>query len=318
MISIFISYCHQDEVLRAQLEKHLVMVRRNGEADIWTDHRIMPGADLDASISSALERADIVLLLVSSDFLHSEYCFSVELTRALERHNEGTAVVVPVILRPCDWLSSPLRGLKALPKDALAVSKWPSPDDAFLDVVTGLRKHLAARRGAHPSVTSPAAAVPGAAIPRGSATVQRSSKLSLPRTFSDEDRHEFAEETFGAVRKYFQESLDGLPEGNSGYSGKLRDKTAQAFTAVIFRHGQRAAGCYVRLGGIMSTNGIVYSGNESGADNSYNEMLVIEFDKQGMFWRAQMAMFSTRDRSDRMTANEAAEYLWQMLVGELR
>ena len=103
MIRRFLSYSNQDEDLRNELEKHLAALRRDGVIDIWQDRRIGPGDEFDREISNQLESADIVLLLVSSDFLHSDYCYDIEMKRALERQTEGSARVIPVILRPCDW-----------------------------------------------------------------------------------------------------------------------------------------------------------------------------------------------------------------------
>ncbi len=99
MIKLFLSYSHQDEDLRKELEKHLAALRRDSVIDIWQDRRIGPGDEFDREISNQLESADIVLLLVSSDFLHSDYCYDIEMKRAMERHAEGSTRVIPVILR---------------------------------------------------------------------------------------------------------------------------------------------------------------------------------------------------------------------------
>ena len=146
MARIFISYSHKDDALRAELDKHLALLRRQGAIELWSDHRILPGSEFDKDIAEALEVAQIILLLVSADFLASDYCFGIEMRRAMERHDAGEAVVVPVILRACDWHHSPFKHLNALPSGGKEIAKWASPDDAFLDVVQGLRKLLAARK----------------------------------------------------------------------------------------------------------------------------------------------------------------------------
>ena len=96
-------YSHQDEDLRKEVGKHLAALRRDGVIDIWQDRRNGPGDEFDREISNQPESEDIVLLLVSSDFLHSHYCYDIEMKRVLEHHAEGSARVIPVILRPCDW-----------------------------------------------------------------------------------------------------------------------------------------------------------------------------------------------------------------------
>jgi hypothetical protein len=106
--------------MRIELEKHLSVMRRSGFITDWHDRRIVPGEEWEAEIAGRIETADIIVLLVSSDFMASDYCYEKEMARALERHRAGDAVVVPVLLRPVDWKQSPLSALQALPKDARA------------------------------------------------------------------------------------------------------------------------------------------------------------------------------------------------------
>ena len=109
MAHVFFSYSHADEALRNELEKHLAGLCREGVITTWHDRRIGPGDDLHGQIHDQLDSADIVLLLVSSDFLDSNYCYDVEMMRAMQRHERGEARVIPIILRPCDWHGTPFR-----------------------------------------------------------------------------------------------------------------------------------------------------------------------------------------------------------------
>ena len=138
--SAFVSYSQRDERYRQRLDISLVQLRRNNLISVWHDRMILPGQEWDREIDKSLESADIVLLLVSPDFLASDYAYSREMTRALERHQSGSATVVPIILRPSDWQNSPLGSLQALPSKGRPVSSWPSRDQAWLDVVQGLRR----------------------------------------------------------------------------------------------------------------------------------------------------------------------------------
>jgi hypothetical protein len=134
-VEVFISYSHRDDELRAQLETHLAMLKRKGVVRGWSDRRITAGQEWDKQIDRHLESADIILLLVSPDFLASDYCYDIEVTRAMQRHEGGGARVVPIILRHCDdWQSAPFGKLQALPKDARPVTDWPDRDKAFADV----------------------------------------------------------------------------------------------------------------------------------------------------------------------------------------
>jgi hypothetical protein len=120
MAILFFSYSHQDEGLRDQLETHLAALKRQGYITTWHDRRITGGEAFADAISANLEAADIVLLLVSPDFIASDYCFDKEMIRALDRHQEGTCTVIPVILRPCDWQDAPFGSFLAASKDGKA------------------------------------------------------------------------------------------------------------------------------------------------------------------------------------------------------
>ena len=139
-LSVFISYAHADENFRNDLVKHLDPLRRLGLIETWHDRKIKPGEVWDRAISTNLEKAQIILLLVSIDFINSEYCYDVELERALERHDNGQAKVIPIILRACMWQQTPFAKLQALPKDAQAVTLWPDRDAAFVNVAEGIRQ----------------------------------------------------------------------------------------------------------------------------------------------------------------------------------
>lgn len=322
MTRAFISYSHKDEPHRVELDKHLSLLKRQNLIDVWSDHCIRPGEEFDPAISAALEKADLVLLLVSADFIHSEYCFGIEMQRAMERHKEGGAMVLPIIVRPCDWMTSPLGRLKALPKDGLAVTKWPSLDDAFLDIVQQLRALLASRAASAAGITespTPKEANLGGtiAVPGLPAKMPRSSNLSLPRTFTDEDRYDFLFQSFQYIQAYFDKSLTELQARNPGISGRVSVVSAEAFTAIIFRDGKKLAGCRIRLGSGFSSNGIAYSGSENAGDNSYNEMLSVETDKHLLYLTATMGMF-TRSHGSRLTEEGAAEHLWTMFIGPLQ
>src|ERR1035437_2373407 len=135
MADVFFSYSHKDEALRDRLEVHLTMLKREGIIETWHDRRITAGDEFAGVIDARLESADLILLLVSADFLNSNYCFDVEMKRALERHAAGEARVIPIILRPCDWHSAPFGRLLAAPKDGKPIASWPDLDEAFVDVV---------------------------------------------------------------------------------------------------------------------------------------------------------------------------------------
>jgi len=138
-VDIFVSYSRQDEPSREALEKHLALLKARNLVRVWHDRRIVAGDDFTGEINEHLETSRIILLLVSSDFLDSDYCAR-ETTRALERQKAGEARVIPVIFRSCDWHHAPFGRLQALPKDGKPVDEWSSRDQALRDVATVLRK----------------------------------------------------------------------------------------------------------------------------------------------------------------------------------
>ncbi|MCI0662644.1 MAG: TIR domain-containing protein [Acidobacteria bacterium] len=139
-VRVFISYSHRDETLREALDKHLSSLRREGVIEAWNDRQIIAGAEWEGEIDRNLESAKVVLLLVSADFIASDYCVKKEMERALQRHASGEARVIPIIIRPVDWQGMPFGRLQALPKDGIAVTSWANQDEAFVDIAQGVRR----------------------------------------------------------------------------------------------------------------------------------------------------------------------------------
>ncbi len=322
MASVFISYCHADQGLRGQLDAHLGSLKREGHVEVWTDHCIRPGEAFDTTISVALEAADLILLLVSADFMNSHYCVSIEMARALERMKAGEAKVVPIILRPCDWTSSEIGRLKALPTDAVPVVKFATLDDAFHDVVKQLRAMVTKPAAAHPF---PKHAAGRGGVPDGRAAeaamsqpdtgAKRSSNLNLPRQFSDLERTEFIQEGYKDILDYFINSLAELEKRYSHIKTKLQPVTAVSFTATIFSNGKKVSGCGVRLGGLSGSNGISYvESDEPHLTNSANEALMVTDNKYNLGWNSMFGGFMTGAPNQFLTHEGAAERLWSMFV----
>jgi hypothetical protein len=140
-ISIFFCYAHEDEPFLNKLKAYLRPLQRQGLIDVWHDRDISAGTEWEREISQHLNEAKIILLLVSPDFMNSDYCYSIEMKRALERHDQKDALVIPVILRPIYW-QGVLGNIQALPTDAKPVVDryWHTLDEALYDVTEGIRK----------------------------------------------------------------------------------------------------------------------------------------------------------------------------------
>jgi hypothetical protein len=139
-LKVFVSYSHADEAIKDELLKHLSPLKRLKLIDDWHDRQLKAGEEWDRSISKNIENADIILLLVSIDFVNSNYCYDIELDKALELHEKKKATVIPIVLRKCLWHHTPFAKLQALPKDAKAVSTWSDRDEALTNVAEGIKE----------------------------------------------------------------------------------------------------------------------------------------------------------------------------------
>jgi molybdopterin converting factor small subunit len=141
-IEVFISYSHNDEELKRELTKHLSLLNREHLISEWHDRDITAGTEWRLEIDRHLNTARLILILVSPDYMASEYCYGIEMTRALQRHYNGSAVVIPIILRPVDWHSAPFAKLQALPIDAQPITTWVNRDVAFANTALGIRNAI--------------------------------------------------------------------------------------------------------------------------------------------------------------------------------
>jgi len=146
-LRLFYSYSHKDERLRDELETHLKILERQGLILPWHDRRIMGGENWASEIDNNLKQANVILLLISSDFIASDYCYEVEMKLAMERQAKGEARVVPILLRPADYKGTPFASLQGFPTDMKAVTQWRDRDAAWLNVETGLKETFAQLRG---------------------------------------------------------------------------------------------------------------------------------------------------------------------------
>ncbi len=147
-LKLFYSYSHKDERMRDELETHLTLMQSQGLIESWHDRRITAGDEWKKDINENLRRADIILLLISADFLVSKYCSEIEGKLALERHKKGEAVAIPIIIREVDWTSAPLGKLQALPRDGKPVwrSSKGARDKAWAEVAKGIKKVIEERK----------------------------------------------------------------------------------------------------------------------------------------------------------------------------
>jgi len=318
MPSVFFSYSHADEALRDQLEKQLAILKRQGVIDTWHDRRIGAGQDIDNAIDEHINRDEIILLLVSADFLASDYCYNEEMTRAMERNSLGEAIVIPVILRACDWQNAPFGRLNATPPDGKPVTQWVDIDEAFLQVVKAVRGAAdRLKANARGSSTQSSATVPISA-PTSLNIGPRSSNLRLAKTFTQRDKDQFQLDTFEYIARFFENSLAELGARNPGFDGVFRRVDANRFFATIYQGGKDMARATVYLGGQAFGRGINYVQGETTSSSTINESLRVQADDQTLYLTTMgMASFG-HNRDQKLSQEGAAEFYWGMLISGLQ
>jgi Fe2+ or Zn2+ uptake regulation protein len=140
-INIFFAYSREDQVLRHRLDKHLSGLRRKDYIKTWYDGRIEPGKEWKMEIDTNLSKSDIILLLISADFIDSDYCYNIEMKKAIIRHEKGDAVVIPIILNHCDWDDLPFSKIQGLPQSGNPITSnyWENADIAFTEIAKSIK-----------------------------------------------------------------------------------------------------------------------------------------------------------------------------------
>ena len=234
---------------------------------------------------------------------------------AMERHEEGTAKVIPVILNPCDWQSAPFGKLLAVPADGKPISKFPNRHDGFLEVAKAIRKCLGVK--AKPLAVSHV--VQGQAVqgigPQSRLQV-RSSNLGIKKSFTDHERDTYLEQAFTYIANFFEESLAELQRRNSEVTTKYRRVDSDRFAAYIYLGGSSVTQCCIRVGGIAG-KGICYS-SDPNSTNSWNEHLSVGENGTSLFLKSMGMMSLGGSRTSELTPEGAAEEFWSTLIRPLQ
>ena len=139
---VFISYSHEDSSFLPKLRNHLQSLKEQNLINTWSDTDISPGTEWEPQIMGRLNSAQIILLLISADFMGSKFCYSIEMKTAIQRHKDKQARVLPIVLRSVDWEGAPFAELQMLPTGAKPIKQWSDMDEAFKDVARGIRKAI--------------------------------------------------------------------------------------------------------------------------------------------------------------------------------
>lgn len=302
----FISYSHHDKAVLDRLHVHLKNLTRGGHIETWYDRDILAGSDLNAEIERELEAADLFLLLVSPDFIASDYCVEREMKRAVERHAAGTARVVPIIVEECDWKAlDELRQLKAVPTDGKAISEWASSNTAYLNVVQELRRIIEAD------------GVPAAVVmvaPEQVAVRPATTRYRAKRQFDQIDKGDFRDAAFVTIRDYFRRAAIEI-DSIEGLRGRFVDRGTTSFGATIVNGGHRNGTAHITVhcrNSHVAMGDIYYSFSENAGDNTANGGFNVSADDYEQFLVQTMNIFGKSD--ERLAPERAAEVLWNEFI----
>ncbi len=307
----FISYSHHDSDALDRLHVHLAPLRRDGLIREWFDRDILAGDDLNGKIAEQLESSSLFLLLVTPDFLNSNYCVEREMARALERQNAGEVRVIGIIAEPCDWQSTELRAIKVLPRDGKPIAEWTNANSAWLNVAQEIRlavledRQTSSTTNEQEGGSGPSARAPSAA-----------SRYRAKRNFDDIDRSEFREQAFEEIRTYFKEAaaeLDALDD----FRARVVDVSPTAFSCTIVNRALKRGTAHLtvhRHTNSRSGMGDIYwSFEENAAPTSANGWLSIENDEFELFLKRDSYGFRSSERS-KLSGREAASLLWDETI----
>jgi hypothetical protein len=317
LATIFFSYSHADEELRDQLDVHLAALKRQEIIETWHDRRITAGTDIGSSIDEQLERAAIILCLVSPDFIASDYCYSREMQRALERHEKGEARVIPVILRHCEWEQTPLRNLRGTPRDNRPVVSWADRDEAFNWVARDIRNAVAEMGFHFPSLAKLDQARHPASAPAPEPVRPRSSNLHIKREFSDLDRDTFLRESFEFIAEFIASSMHELKKRHPTVDGSIQRLDAKRLTAVLYKNGTKQSAMTVFLGSMFG-NGISFNNADAGDSSTANGSFSLQVGTDELRFNADLFNFGGRAQPKGLEPIHVAEALWERLMTPLQ
>ena len=282
----FISYSHNNKWALERLHTHLAMLRRDKLIHAWCDRDILAGGYIDQEITERLESCELFLALISPDFIASDYCYEREMSRALERHELGEVRVVPIIIEPCEWKKTPLGRLRVLPDDGEPLSKWDNEDEAFLDVVTELRRILN--------------------------TINTSDQWK--HKFNKQDHDKFRDTAFIEIRSSIKEQIAGI-DHIMGIRSHFADAGKNGFTSsLVMPDDKRTISITVLMRtGDNDFGDIYYSYLENAPDNMASGGYAIRSDGHELFLSRIFTDHTDPSKfyeEQRLSPTDVAEVIW--------
>ncbi len=300
IMKTFISYSHQDVEMLDLLHKHLKQLQRENIIAAWVDNDISAGDRIDKRIANEISNSSLFLALVSPDYIASRYCYEVEFKHALKLEQEGKLTIVPIILEPCDWLSTPFKAFKALPKDAKAISTWENINTAFLDVVQNIRKVIEGRSSnevfSKPSVGEAAR------------------NYRVERDFDSIEKLEFLEKTFADIKSRLNRYINEVTQLDN-VKARVLDDSERKFECILVNRNKIASESQLtftiggqNMYGREDAHVLGYSITNSKRAGSRNFRL--SNDKYRLFWIEQNFMFPGTTEGNEFDSQKIADVIW--------
>lgn len=303
-MNAFISYSHQDQLMLTMLHKHLTQLQRDGVISAWTDREIMAGGEVNKNISSALSGSDLFIALLSPDYIASKYCYEIEFQTALKMQEQGM-IIIPVIVEPCDWLSTPFKEFKALPTDGKAITLWENKNTAFLDITQNLRK-LTSSSTANKENTKDE-----------SSSVLIARNYRVQKDFDSIEKIEFVEKTLHEVKEYIKRYIEEITKIDNVKTRTLIDNNKE-FESLLVNRNKIATEAHLKIS-INSENSIfssrsnqkqiTYSIIKESNRNESGKSLTLSSDEYHLFWLENNFYSGSQGRKE-LGSKEIAELIW--------
>lgn len=305
-MNAFISYSHQDKNYLDLLHKHLSQLTREELINTWTDEEIKAGSNIDQGVSQSLQNAKLFLALLSPDYINSEYCYEKEFKTALSKEENRELIIVPIIVEPCDWLNTPFKKFKALPKDGKPVSEWKNMNTAFLNIIQELRALLTEPSGLIHSPTKEKKV--------------SSTNYKIKKDFDSIQKMDFQEETFKNIKEHLRENISEL-NSLENIRARITEDEKNKFEAILVNRNKinnesvltlttDATSAIPRINFNKSDFTISYSTGEKRYHNYGNSFNLVD-DEYDLFWQKfSLESFNNSNSKKKLTYIDMVDKIW--------
>lgn len=305
----FISYTHADSAILDKLHTHLAQLKREGLLKSWTDREIKAGGLLNQQIEANLLESNLFLALLSPEYIASNYCYEIEFEKAIELNKQNKLIIIPIIIEPCDWLATPFKEFKALPKDGKPISEWQNANTAFLNVVQELRK-LIEGNGMTTNFKE-----------NSTLSVASSRNYKVKKDFDSIQKLEFKEKSFKEIKKLLTNFLSEV-ELLDGIKNRVLKDTDTEFETLLVNRNKVNTEAKLKINisnSVEEQNISVFYGRTDltyGFDDELNRYNTFEvsFDDFEIFWLNNTNKHYHSAVTMRVDSKEIANIIWEELL----